>query len=214
MKKKIILLGDSVRMGYDKYVKEALKNVADVYYPNENCTYAQHVLRNTIDWKEDSGWEDVDLVHWNAGLHDVLQLFEDEPMSTPAHYENMISRIHKRLRLLFPSAKLVFATTTTVLEEGYSKNFMRRNSVIKQYNDIALNVLKDTDAVINDLYTVTLDCPKECRNDCTHFGNKKGAELLGNKVISVICRELDIEPSEVDIENFTLENYTKEQIQK
>ena len=30
--KKIVLLGDSIRMGYDKYVKEALADVAEVYY--------------------------------------------------------------------------------------------------------------------------------------------------------------------------------------
>ena len=214
MKKKIILIGDSVRMGYDKYVKEVLKDVADVFYPNENCTYSQNVLRKTWEWKEQSGWEDVDLVHWNAGLHDVLQLFGDEPMSTPSHYENMVGRIHKMLRHIFPTAKIIFATTTTVLEEGYSENFMRKNSVIKQYNEIALKVLKDTDAIINDLYSVTLNCPAECRNDCTHFGNKKGAELLGNQVVNVICRELSIKPKEVNIETFNLENYTKEQIQR
>ncbi len=214
MKKKIILIGDSVRMGYDKYVKEALKDVADVFYPNENCTYAQRVLRGVIDWKEQSGWEDVDVVHWNAGLHDVLQLFGDEPMSTPAHYENMVSRIHRMLRHIFPTAKIIFATTTTVLEDGYSPNFMRKNSVIKQYNEIAVNALKNTDAIINDLYSVTLNCPLECRNDSTHFGNKKGAELLGNQVVSIICRELSIKATHINMENFMLGNYTKQQIQR
>ena len=31
--KKIVLIGDSIRMGYDKYVKMALEGVAEVYYP-------------------------------------------------------------------------------------------------------------------------------------------------------------------------------------
>ena len=35
--KKVVILGDSIRMGYDKYVKEALKDVAAVYYPKDNC---------------------------------------------------------------------------------------------------------------------------------------------------------------------------------
>ena len=191
-----------------------LKDVAEVFYPKENCTYSQRVLRGAIDWKEESGWEDVDVVHWNAGLHDVLQLFGDEPMSTPEHYANMVGRIHKMLRRIFPRAKIIFATTTTVVEEGYSANFMRKNSVIKQYNEIAINTLKDTDAIINDLYSITLNCPAECRNDCTHFGNKKGAELLGNQVISVICKELDINPAKINTDSFVLENYTKEQIQR
>lgn len=50
--KKIVLIGDSIRMGYDKYVKEALAGTAEVYYPSENCRYAQNVLRFAHDWKK------------------------------------------------------------------------------------------------------------------------------------------------------------------
>ena len=76
--KKVVLIGDSIRMGYDKYVKEALKNSAEVYYPGENCRFAEYVLRYAHEWKKAGAWgDDVDLVHWNAGLWDVLELFGD-----------------------------------------------------------------------------------------------------------------------------------------
>ena len=39
--KKIILLGDSIRMGYDKYTKMALEGVAEVFSPEENCRFTQ-----------------------------------------------------------------------------------------------------------------------------------------------------------------------------
>ena len=107
--KKIVLLGDSIRMGYDKYVKEALKNVAEVYYPEENCRFAENLLRFAHDWKAKGNWpDDVDLVHWNAGLWDALELFGDEPLTTFDYYGQAIFRIHKRLRMLFPKAKIVF----------------------------------------------------------------------------------------------------------
>ena len=35
--KKIVLIGDSIRMGYCEYVKNSLRDVAEVYYPPENC---------------------------------------------------------------------------------------------------------------------------------------------------------------------------------
>jgi hypothetical protein len=38
-------------MGYDKYVKDALSGVADVYYPDENCRFAVYVLRYAHEWK-------------------------------------------------------------------------------------------------------------------------------------------------------------------
>ena len=101
--KKVVLIGDSIRMGYDKYVKEARAGSAEVYYPNENCRYAQNVLRFAHGWKEKGEWpDDVDLVHWNAGLWDVLELLGDGPLSTIEHYRNMIPRIEARLRLIFP----------------------------------------------------------------------------------------------------------------
>ena len=212
--KKIVLIGDSVRMGYDKYVKEKLKDVAIVEYPKTNCSYAQTVLRYSVDWRDEAGWDDADLVHWNAGLHDVLELFGEEPMTPPEFYELLIKRIHKRLRLLFPSAKIVFATSTAVLEEEYGENFKRRNSVIKQYNEIAKNALKDTDAIINDLFAITENCPRDCHNDVTHYGNEKGIKLLGDQVLSVICRELSLPLPIDELKDFTPENYTADQILK
>ena len=35
-------------MGYDKYVKEALAGAAEVYYPEENCRFAEYVLRQFL----------------------------------------------------------------------------------------------------------------------------------------------------------------------
>ena len=40
--KNIILIGDSIRKGYDVYVKEQLKGVANVYYPDDNCRFAYY----------------------------------------------------------------------------------------------------------------------------------------------------------------------------
>ena len=120
--KNIVLLGDSIRMGYDKYVKEALSDVANVYYPNDNCAFAVHTLRYAHEWKSKGGWpDDVDLVHWNAGLWDALELFGDEPLTSLSYYGEAIARIERRLRMLFPKAKFVFATSTPVLEENVQR---------------------------------------------------------------------------------------------
>ena len=43
--KKIILIGDSIRLGYDKYVKDALEGVAEVYYPNDSARFSEYTLR-------------------------------------------------------------------------------------------------------------------------------------------------------------------------
>jgi hypothetical protein len=120
--KKIILLGDSIRMGYDKYIKDALCGLADVYYPEENCRFTTHFLRFVHEWKSKGLWsDDVDLVHWNVGLWDCLELFGDEPLTSVSEYERNIARIDKRLRALFPEAKFVFAGKETPLLSGENK---------------------------------------------------------------------------------------------
>ena len=211
--KKILLIGDSIRMGYDKYVKEALKNVAEVYYTKDNNCFAEYTLRYAHEWKSQlECGDDVDLVHWNVGLWDCLELFEDEPLSTVDYSKNAIGRIDKRLRMLFPKAKMVFATSTSVNEEIMDKNFRRHNSVIERYNETAKEVLSGTDTSINDLYTLTTAFTKEYRSDFVHFYTDKGTEIIGGRVLSVICSELDISADEVDIENFKPENYSKDNI--
>ena len=201
--KKIVLIGDSIRMGYDKYVKDALEGEAEVFYPNENCRFAQYVLRTVSDWRKDGNWgDDADLVHWNAGLWDTLRLYGDEPLTPPEMYAEMIRRVDKRLRLLFPKAKLVFATSTRVLEERYGKDFKRYNKDIEEYNKIALDVLKDTDTVINDLYSFTKSLPVECYSDVTHLYTPDGTNAMVNKVLDVICAETGIEKKPYDSKNY------------
>lgn len=212
-KKKILLIGDSIRMGYDKYVKEALSDVAKVYYPSENCRFAEYVLRYAAPWKEETGApDDVDLVHWNAGLWDVLELYGDEPLTTKDYYANVIPRIDKRLRMLFPKAKIVFATSTAVDEGLASKDFYRHNRTIEEYNAIAVSALADTDTVINDLYALTARLSREYHSDFVHYYTDKGTEAIGGKVLSVICKELSIEAKDVKIENFSPEKYSKNNI--
>lgn len=211
--KKIVLIGDSIRMGYDKYVKEALNGVAEVYYPAENCKFAEYVLRYAHEWKKAGEWgDDVDLVHWNAGLWDALELFGDEPLTSLDYYGQAIARIDKRLRMLFPKAKIVFATSTKVVEELASKDFCRHNSIIEKYNQRAVEALKGTDAIINDLYAVSKTLSREYHSDFVHYYTDVGREKLGGAVLSVICEQLNISSKDVNIKDFKPENYSANNI--
>ncbi len=211
--KKVVLIGDSIRMGYDKYVKDALSGTAEVFYPSDNCRFAVHLLRYMHEWKSRGNWgDDVDLVHWNAGLWDALELFGDEPLTSLSYYGEAIARIDKRLRMLFPKAKLVFATSTTVNEKIANPDFMRHNATIEKYNAVALRALEGTDTVINDLYPLTASLPDSYHSDWVHFYTPEGTEQIGGRVLSVICDLLDIKAEQVNIEDFKPENYSKSNI--
>ena len=210
--KRIFLIGDSIRMGYDKYVKEALADVAEVYYPEENSRFAEYVLRYAHTWKSQLNIpDDIDLVHWNAGLWDVLELFGDAPLTSLDYYGEAIARIDKRLRMLFPKAKMVFATSTAVIE-GKAKEFVRHNAIIERYNEKAKEALSGTGTVINDLYALTSKLPESYHSDATHYYTPEATELIGGRVLAYICRETGIEAKDVNIESFEPEKYTSDNI--
>ena len=194
--KKVFLMGDSIRKGYDRYVKESMKNIAQVYYPDENCKFSQYILRNVHMWKEELGIDKADAVHWNAGLWDTLQIYGDGNLTRLDVYADNIERIAKRIHFLFPGAKQIFATNTPVIESGYIKDFeMRFNADIEKYNEAAKTVLKKHQVIINDLYELLKDKPESFHSDQSHFYTADATELIGGRVNSVLCKTMGIDES-------------------
>ena len=154
----------------------------------------------------------MDLVHWNAGLWDALELFGDEPLTSLTYYGEAIARIDKRLRMLFPKAKIVFATSTNVSEKMASPHFMRHNATIQAYNAEAIRALRDTDTVINDLHALTASFPDDHRSDWVHFYTPVGTEKIGGRVLAVICELLNVACADVNIDGFRPEQYSKDNI--
>lgn len=211
--KKVVLYGDSIRIGYEEYIRRSMEGVAEVYFPSDNCRYAQYLFRLAHVWKEKNAWpDDVDAVHWNAGLWDVLELFGDGPLSSIEHYRDMIVRIDRRLRLIYPHAKMIFATSTAVVEEEYQPEKCRHNAVIEQFNAVAIDALKDTDTVINDLYAITRDCPRALHSDMTHYYTEGGVALVGGQVLSVISDTLGVRCEGIDTKGFCTPRYSKDTI--
>lgn len=200
--KKIMLIGDSIRMGYDKYVAMALKGQAEVYYPKENCRFTQYVLRHFQDWVKESGFgEDTDLVHWNVGLWDVLELFGDEPITPIEWYEQYMHRICKRIKLLCPKAKVVFATSTPINEPLYEEKkarFFRTNANIRAYNAVAKKVVESHGFAVNDLYGFLENAPENWFSDKTHYYTQPATEAMTNRVLDVIYEQLGIQGEKMD----------------
>lgn len=198
--KKILLIGDSIRGGYDKYVKMAFDGEAEVYYPAENCRFAAYIVRYLYDWKSKLGCgDDVDLVHFNVGLWDDLILLDGKPLTSLPVYCEYLDRIFGMIKIFFPKAKVIFATSTPVQEELFTRE-KRYNRDTELYNAEAVKIAAAHGAEINDLYTLTANAPVEYHSDLTHFYTKEGTELITNQVISVIEKALDIKAKALDYE--------------
>ncbi len=170
--KTVFLMGDSIRMGYDRYVRDALAGEAAVYYPSENCRFAQYTLRNAHDWIEkECQPECVDVVHWNAGLWDVARLFGDEPLTPIGQYASLLERIVLRIRKVCPNAAQIFALSTPIVEARYeqSERFMRYNAEIEAYNRAARETMERLGVPVNDLYAAACALPESAWSDPTHL---------------------------------------------
>lgn len=196
--KKVLLIGDSIRMGYDKYVKMALEGVCDVVYPPENCRFTGFITRHLATWRADLKLgENVDLVHWNVGLWDVLILEDGEHLVPLEIFEYYFERICKQMRMFFPRAKVIFATATPVQEHLF-KGPIRKNADTRLYNERAVEIAKRYGAQINDLYSLVDGCPASYYSDMTHLYTKEGTRLLTERVADVIAEALGVERNPLD----------------
>ncbi|MBR5742758.1 MAG: SGNH/GDSL hydrolase family protein, partial [Clostridia bacterium] len=143
--KKVVLLGDSIRlMGYGSLVPGLLGEGYDVWQPEQNGMYAQNVLRQLFD--NEIRIREADVVHFNAGLWDVCELFGDGPFTPKEFYASQILRIADLLQER--GKAVVFAATTPVRPE----NPHNKNELIASYNAAVIPALAEKGVRINDLY--------------------------------------------------------------
>ena len=134
---------------------------------------------------------EMDVVHWNNGLWDILRILKDEPFTEINFYGETLKRVYERIRCLFPRAKIIFALTTAVKEEWAKEDFFFSNNDIIRYNQKAIEVLAPLGVEINDLYSVTEAFDDSMRVDCAHFDDK-GSRVLAESVIKRIYEVIDL----------------------
>ena len=205
--KNLLLLGDSIRVDYDSFVREKLTGRMNVYFSEDNGRFAQYTLRLLSDWKGKLELPEIHVVHWNNGLWDLLHMdvnyfgddgeaagktikaannqqtytYDQEPLTPPHIYRYMLGRVATRIHQLFPMATIIFATTTPVIEEE-SGCLYRSNAEIQQYNQIAREELIPRGVLINELGDFAI---RECSNlhrDWTHF-NEAGSAKFADEIV-------------------------------
>ena len=184
--KKEILIGDSIRMGYQPIVQQALAGQADVWAPQENGGTSANVLDHLDAWVLSRS---PDIVHLNCGLHDLKTEFGANTTAVSldaygANLEAIFTRIQERT-----TATLVWASTTPVNEQWHHKNkpFDRFEADVQSYNQRALEIAIRFGAKVNDLYKQITDAGPDVylARDGVHF-LPAGCALLGEAVADAI----------------------------
>ena len=182
-KKNIFLIGDSIRKGYCSYVKEALKEKAEVFYFDDNCRSSQYIIFSMKRWV--GMFDDrskVDVVQFNCGQWDTAHWNGYEySLTSESEYEKNIRMIIFFIKKFFPNATVVFATTSPMNPEEPACLNPRSNAEVNRYNEIALEVTKDCDIPVIDVHAFMKDWESSKFKDVCHLTDPSYKEL-GNFV--------------------------------
>jgi lysophospholipase L1-like esterase len=195
---RVLLIGDSISIGYTRPVRALLQGRANVHRPPENCGDTARGLQRLNAWLGTGKW---DVIHFNFGLHDLKYLdaqgkyvpptqgkyvppTQGKQVASLSQYEENLRQLVARLKQT--GAKLIFATTTPVPAGTLGR--VEHDEI--PYNAVAMRVMKETGVAIDDLHAfvapqqVKLQLPKN-----VHF-TSSGYDGLAAMVVSSITAEL------------------------
>lgn len=198
-KAKILLLGDSISIGYTHFVKDFLKFQANVVRPTkengdaENCQGTTNGVGNIKRWIGETKW---DVIHFNFGLHDIKHVdpISRENSNNPKHPLQADSRQYKKNLtaiveiLKSTDAKLIFATTTPYPDDVGGP--LRDPNMPAKYNQLATKIMNKNGITINNLHAFVKPRMKELQlPKNVHFTNK-GSKAIAQKVADRIKEAL------------------------
>lgn len=184
---KVWLLGDSIRMFYQKEVIARLGDDYEVYAPAENCRFSSYMLNSIRFWIRE--FPTPDIIHFNAGLWDTAILYpEDGSFIGLEEYVKYMGLVIRELKKT--GAKLIFATTTPVHDEKVHLPGpmppAHRNEDIQRYNAAVLQAYQGEDCRINDLYAQFYPHRMSYLSDDLIHPNREGVAFLADLVAKAI----------------------------
>lgn len=190
----VLILGDSISIGYTNAVRKGLQGTANVSRAKANCGDTARGIERIDAWLGDTDW---DVIHFNWGLWDLCyrnpeikgQGNRDKAIGTistplPEYKENLEMLVR---RMQQTGATLIWASTTFV-PVGEAGRFIGDDL---NYNSAAEKIMQDHGVVINDLHTLTKNFPEELfvKPGDVHF-TREGSQKLADQVVEVISLEL------------------------
>lgn len=178
---KVLIIGDSISIGYTEPLQNILKGKAVVIHNPGNAGPSSRGLANLDAWLGDTAW---DVIHFNHGLHDLKYVDDKDENATSketGHLQVPVDQYAKNmeaivLRLKETGAKLIFATTTPVPDNPAGP--LREPEQAKIYNAAALKIMKKDGVMVNDLYSFALPRLKELQKpNNVHFTDEGSKEL-------------------------------------
>lgn len=191
---RVLLIGDSISIGYTVPVREQLQGAANVHRPLTNCGPTIKGVAEIDKWLGDGKW---DVIHFNWGLHDLKYMGPNnenlaDPKSADSHQQVPPDEYEKNLRILVArlkktGAKLIWRSTTPVPKGA--KGRVVGDS--QKYNQIAARIMKENDIPIDDHYTFALARLDKIQQPANVHFTKEGSAQLAERASQMIRKTLD-----------------------
>jgi lysophospholipase L1-like esterase len=146
----VLIIGDSISMGYTPQVAELLAGRAEVVHNPGNAGDTDNTAAHLDAWLKEIPAE---VIHFNCGLHDIKRSRQAPGRQVPLQrYRANLGRIVERLKR--SGAKLIWAASTPVIEERHraAKDFDRGNGDVDAYNAAAAEIMAGAGIPVNDLH--------------------------------------------------------------
>lgn len=190
---RVLLIGDSISIGYTVPVRELLEDKANVIRPLTNCGPTSRGIASIDDWLGDGHW---DVIHFNFGLHDMVFYSADgktraEPTVEGAKHQVSTEDYEKNLRQMVErlkktGAKLIWCTTTPVPEGSAGR--LADEAIL--YNEVAAKVMKDNNIVVDDLHAFALPQLEKIQLPKNVHFTPDGSKILAEQVVRSITTAL------------------------
>ena len=191
---RVLLIGDSISIGYTVPVRKLLEGKVNVHRIPTNGRYYAYGAQNIKKWLGKKKW---DVIHFNWGLWDLCyrnpksktqgnrDKVNGKLTATPEEYKKSMEEIVAILKNT--GAKLIWCETTPV-PEGEAG---RKVGDSLKYNAVANEIMKANGIQINQLHSHAVKKLPEIakKPGDVHF-TSKGSEYLAEKVAEEINKAL------------------------
>jgi acyl-CoA thioesterase-1 len=184
---RVLLIGDSISMGYTVPVRNLLKGKANLHRIPENGGPTTNGLLRLKAWIGDGHW---DLIHFNWGLHDLKIMTDGQHQVSPEAYEKNLRELV--LQLKATGAKLIWATTTPVPDPVTGP--ARKSADVILYNSIAKMIMEENKIAIDDLYGLALPQLSKIQKPANVHFTDEGSMVLARTVAEKIESALPAKP--------------------
>jgi lysophospholipase L1-like esterase len=180
---RVLLIGDSISIGYTLPTRALLQGKANVHRVADNCGPTSHGAERIDAWLGEGKW---DVIHFNFGLHDLKRMENGNHQVPLDQYEANLKTIVGKLKAT--GAKLIWASTTPVPDGPV--NPPRSNADVIAYNEAAAKVMAENRVATDDLYAFALPKLADLQMPANVHFTGAGYQALAEQVAHAIEQAL------------------------